>query len=118
MWRWSSASGRRGSIIRAAYSTPAGGRAMAKDPETRIERDSLGEMRVPADALWGASTQRAVENFPISGERFPRVFLRALGLIKRAAAGANAELGVLDPVLARAIAGAALEAEAGRREAR
>ena len=62
---------------------------MAKRPETRIERDSLGEMRVPADALWGASTQRAVENFPISGERFPRVFLRALGLVKRCAAGSE-----------------------------
>ena len=47
--------------------------------KTRIERDSLGEMQVPADALWGASTQRAVENFPISGERFPRVFLRRSG---------------------------------------
>lgn len=90
---------------------------MAKDAETRIERDSLGEMRVPADALWGASTQRAVENFPISGERFPRVFLRALGLIKRAAADANAELGVLDPVLARVIAEAAREVEAGRWDA-
>jgi len=90
---------------------------MAKSGETRIERDSLGEMRVPADALWGASTQRAVENFPISGERFPRVFLRALGLIKRAAAGANAELGVLDPVLARAIAEAAREVEAGQWDA-
>ena len=73
---------------------------MAKSGETRIERDSLGEVRVPADALWGASTQRAIENFPISGERFPRVFLRALGLVKRAAAGANAELGVLEPGLA------------------
>ena len=86
---------------------------MAKSGETRIERDSLGEMRVPADALWGASTQRAVENFPISGERFPRVFLRALGLVKRAASGANAELGVLEPGLARAIAEAAAEVESG-----
>ncbi len=90
---------------------------MAQRPETRIERDSLGEMRVPSDALWGASTQRAVENFPISGERFPRVFLRALGLLKRCAADANAELGVLDAVLARAIAEAAAEVESGALDA-
>ncbi len=87
---------------------------MAKSGETRIERDSLGEMRVPIDALWGASTQRAVENFPISGERFPRVFLRALGLVKRAAAGANSACGVLEPVLAGAIAEAAAEVAVGR----
>ncbi len=84
---------------------------------TRIERDSMGEMRVPADALWGASTQRAVENFPISGERFPRVFLRALGLVKRAAALANAELGVLEPDVARAIADAAAEVADGKLDA-
>ena len=65
---------------------------MAKSGETRIERDSLGEVRVPADALWGASTQRAIANFPISGERFPRIFLRALGLVKRAAALASRDL--------------------------
>ncbi len=84
---------------------------------TRIERDSMGEMRVPEDALWGASTQRAVENFPISGERFPRVFLRALGLVKRAAALANAELGVLAPDVARAIADAAAEVADGALDA-
>ena len=90
---------------------------MKERPETRTERDSLGEMRVPVDALWGASTQRAVENFPISGERFPRVFLRALGLLKRCAADANASLGVLDAVLARAIAEAAAEVESGALDA-
>jgi len=90
---------------------------MARGDKTRIERDSLGEMRVPADALWGASTQRAVENFPISGERFPRVFLRALGLLKRVAAAANAELGVLEPRLASAIGEAAAEVEAGALDA-
>ena len=90
---------------------------MPKRPETRTERDSLGEMRVPADALWGASTQRAVENFPISGERFPRVFLRALGLVKRCAADTNARLGVLDASLARAIAEAAAEVESGALDA-
>ena len=63
--------------------------------ETRTEQDSMGPMTVPAQALWGASTQRAVENFPISGYRFGRRFIRALGLIKQAAAEVNAELGVV-----------------------
>ncbi len=66
---------------------------MAED--TRIEKDSMGEMTVPGHALWGASTQRAVENFPISGYRFGRRFIRALGLIKQSAAEANAELGAV-----------------------
>ena len=61
----------------------------SKASKTRIERDSMGEMEVPADALWGASTQRAVLNFPVSGERFPRHFIQALGLIKGAAAAAT-----------------------------
>jgi len=81
--------------------------------EERIERDSMGEVRVPADAYWGASTQRAVENFPVSGLRFPRRFIRALGLIKGAAAAVNAELGLLEPRLAEAIAKAAEEVERG-----
>ena len=55
----------------------------------RIEKDSMGEMTVPGQALYGAQTQRAVENFPISNLRFPREFIRALGLIKLAAARAN-----------------------------
>src|SRR2546422_5739099 len=75
--------------------------------ETRIERDSMGEVEVPADALYGASTQRAVLNFPISGQRFPRRFIRAQALIKRAAAETNAELGLLDPEKAAAISAAA-----------
>ena len=62
----------------------------------RIERDSMGELKVPAGALWGAHTQRAVDNFPISGLRLPRAFIRALALIKQAAAAANARLGLLD----------------------
>ena len=74
---------------------------------TRVERDSMGEMDVPADALYGASTQRAVLNFPISGQRFPRRFIRALALIKRAAAETNAELGLLDAAVADAISTAA-----------
>ena len=74
---------------------------------SRIERDSMGEMPVPADARYGASTQRAVLNFPISGQRFPRRFLRALALVKLAAAETNASLELLDPAVAHAIAAAA-----------
>jgi fumarate hydratase, class II len=87
------------------------------DEATRIERDSMGEMRVPRDALWGASTQRAVENFPISGWRLPRGFIRALGLIKHAAAQANEELGLLDPALGAAIRTAADDVTAGTLDA-
>jgi len=87
------------------------------DEPTRIERDSMGEMRVPAEALWGASTQRAVENFPISGWRFPRAFVRALGLIKHAAARANEDLGLLDPARGAAIRAAASEVVAGTLDA-
>jgi fumarate hydratase class II len=68
--------------------------------ETRIEKDSMGEMTVPASAYWGASTQRAVENFPISGYRFGRRYIRALGLIKQSAAKVNRDLGKLDATLA------------------
>jgi fumarate hydratase class II len=85
--------------------------------DVRIERDSMGEMGVPADALWGASTQRAVLNFPISGERFPRRFLEALGLLKAAAAVANAALGVLDATHARVIEAAAREVASGALDA-
>ncbi|HEY5810539.1 MAG TPA: class II fumarate hydratase [Povalibacter sp.] len=82
----------------------------------RIERDSLGELKVPTDALWGPQTQRAVENFPISGLRMPRDFIRALGLIKWAAATANLELDALDPKRAGAIQKAALEVIEGRHD--
>lgn len=75
--------------------------------DTRIERDSLGEVRVPLDALYGAQTQRAVDNFPISGEVLPRAFIAALGAIKIAAAKANQELGLLASDKAEAIIGAA-----------
>ena len=85
---------------------------MAED--FRVERDSLGEVRVPANALYGAQTQRAVENFPISGQRFGRRMIQALGIVKEAAARANAELGTLDPVVAEAIAKAASEVANGR----
>ena len=73
----------------------------------RIEKDSLGEMRVPKDALYAAQTQRAVENFPISPLRFPRRFIAAMGMIKKAAAETNAELGLVDREIADAIIGAA-----------
>ena len=76
----------------------------------------MGDVRVPADALWGASTQRAVENFPISGLRFPRVFIEALGLVKWACAEANVELELLDRKLGGAIAAAAKEVAAGRHD--
>ncbi len=81
---------------------------------TRIEKDSLGEMQVPAAALYGAQTQRAVENFPISGIRFSRVFIQALGLIKHAAATVNEGLGLLDAKLADAIRQAAQEVIDGK----
>ena len=80
----------------------------------RIERDSMGEMEVPADALYGASTMRAVLNFPISDLRFPRAFIRALGLVKQAAAQVNMGLGVLDETLGNAIVAAAQEVIDGR----
>jgi fumarate hydratase class II len=75
----------------------------------RSERDSLGEVRVPEDALYGAQTQRAVDNFRISGETMPTAFLTALALLKREAARTNGELGLLPPSIARAIAAAADE---------
>jgi fumarate hydratase class II len=85
----------------------------AATPATRIERDSMGEMEVPADALYGASTQRAVLNFPISGQRMPRRFLRAFALVKQAAAETNAGLGLLDAAKASAIAAAARDVAGG-----
>jgi len=81
--------------------------------EFRIEKDTMGEMRVPSAALWGAQTQRAVENFPISGRRFPRLFLRALALIKSAAAKVNGRLGLLPAVDAAGIEAAADQVAAG-----
>ena len=83
----------------------------------RVEHDSMGELQVPADALWGAQTQRAVENFPISGRPMPRGFIRALGLIKAAAAEVNAGLGLLPKNRATAIRKAALEVADGMHDA-
>ncbi len=82
---------------------------MTASPNVRIERDSMGEMEVPADALYGASTMRAVLNFPISGQRFPRTFIRALGLIKQSAARSNMSLGLLDERIGNAVVAAAQE---------
>lgn len=92
---------------------------MPKPPpvSTRTEQDSLGPVEVPADAYYGAQTQRAIGNFPVSGERFPRPFIRALGLIKKAAAETNAELKLLEPRLAKAVAQAAGEVAEGRHDA-
>ncbi|WP_247008959.1 class II fumarate hydratase [Halorientalis litorea] len=83
------------------------------DEDYRTERDSLGEMQVPADAYWGAQTQRAVENFPISGITFGRRFVRALGVVKKGAAQANRELGLIPEDKAECIVEAAEEVIAG-----
>ena len=72
--------------------------------EYRVEKDTMGEMKVPAAALYGAQTQRAVENFPISGQPLPAEFIHALGYLKMAAAAVNLELGLLDTRRATAIA--------------
>ncbi len=82
--------------------------------EYRMEKDSMGELKVPAAALWGAQTQRAVQNFPISGMTMPAEFIRALGLIKEAAARANRELGLLDVERALAIEAAARKVSMGQ----
>ncbi|WP_445277031.1 class II fumarate hydratase [Streptomyces sp. DSM 41033] len=86
----------------------------AEDTQYRVEHDSMGEVRVPAHAKWRAQTQRAVENFPISGQRLERAQIEALARIKAAAAKVNAELKVLDPDIADAIQEAAAEVVAGR----
>ena len=82
----------------------------------RIEHDSMGEMRVPAQALWGAQTQRSLENFPIGTETMPDEIIRAFGILKKAAALANVELGVLDPTAGELIADACDELLAGELE--
>ena len=85
--------------------------------EFRIEKDSMGEMKVPASAMYGPQTQRAIENFPISGEPLPAEFVHALGLVKAAAARVNAELGTLDGAVAKAIEQAAMEVAGGQWDA-
>jgi len=90
---------------------------MTDSPDVRIERDTMGEVAVPADALWRAQTQRAVANFPISGQTVAPEVIQALARVKAAAALVNAELGVIDTDLAQAIADAAQEVAAGQHEA-
>jgi fumarate hydratase class II len=87
---------------------------MTSEQRYRIEHDTMGEIRVPAEARWGAQTQRAVENFPISGQRLEHRLIRALALIKAEAAHVNAALGVIDPGVADAVAAAAVEVSDGR----
>jgi fumarate hydratase class II len=91
--------------------TPSG-----DEPSFRIEHDSMGEVRVPSSAKWRAQTQRAVENFPISGRPIEPSLIRALALIKAAAAKVNAELGVIEPAMAEAIRAAAAEVADGRHD--
>jgi fumarate hydratase class II len=86
---------------------------MNAEPKTRIESDSMGEIAVPADRLWGAQTQRSLENFRIGGERMPAALTRAFGLLKQAAALTNVKLGKLDAQRGEAIARAAAEVAAG-----
>ena len=84
--------------------------------KTRTERDTMGEMTLPADALWGATTQRAVENFPVSGEPLPAEVIRALGMVKLAAARVNLRLGLVDPSIAGAIEAAAEQVVRGEHD--
>jgi len=100
------------------YSKPTTGGLRKEDAmstsDYRVEHDSMGALDVPASALWGAQTQRAIRNFPPSGLTMPRAFIRALGLIKQAAAAANQELGAMPADLAAAIQDAAADVAEGR----
>ena len=80
----------------------------------RIEKDTMGEMKVPQEKYWGAQTQRSLENFKIGDEHFPREFIRAYGLIKQVAAEVNSDIGVLDEKLAVTISEAAQEVIEGK----
>src|SRR6185436_16491276 len=82
----------------------------------RVERDTFGPIDVPADRLWGAQTQRSLQNFRISGERMPRALIHALALVKKAAALVNVDLGLLDAHKAEAIVKAAEEVLDGRHD--
>src|ERR1700689_3596547 len=83
----------------------------------RVEKDSMGEIQVPADRYWGAQTQRSLEHFKIGGDRFPREMIRALGGLKKSAAKANQTLGLLDERKSRAIQQAADEVINGKLDA-
>src|SRR2546421_11525251 len=95
----------------------ASARSAGMTTSFRVERDSMGEIKVPADALWGAHTQRAVQNFPVSGLTMPRPFIGALGLVKQAAARVNRDLKLLEPKVAQAVEAAAAEVAAGAHDA-
>ena len=112
-----SASGRTPKNDAASASHKRGSRAATSGAPYRLEQDSMGTLRVPIDALWGAQTQRAIDNFPISGLAMPRGMIRALGLIKATAAEVNASLGELPKSLAVAIMAAAHEVERGDHDA-
>src|SRR3954469_12388095 len=86
------------------------------NPDCRIETDSMGQVEVPKNALYGAQTQRAYQNFPVSGLRLPRRVIRALALVKKAAAEVNRDSGKLEPKLADAIIKAAHEVAAGQHD--
>ena len=88
--------------------------AYAQEPATRIESDTFGPIEVPADRYWGAQTQRSLGNFKIGGERMPIPLVRALGLVKQAAALVNKDLGQLEPRVADAIAASAAEVVQGK----
>ncbi len=96
-------SGQSTASSRSARNGKASAGTRATAAATRIERDTMGELRVPAQAYYGVQTARAIENFPVSGLRFPRAFIRALGLIKSGAAIVNHSLGLLDKARADAI---------------
>ena len=93
------------------------GKTLTPTSTTRVERDTMGELAVPATAYYGVQTARAIENFPISSLRFPRAMIRAMGLIKRAAATVNQSLGLLDKKPADAINQAATEVVEGKLDA-
>src|SRR5690625_2144364 len=98
------------------YVLPPSKKLLESTMSFRIERDSMGEVQVPEDALYGAQTQRAADNFPISGVRFSRRFIEAVGAVKRAAAVANHSLGLLDENKRDAIDQAADEVIEGRHD--
>ena len=104
-------------MSRETWPGPAADVQFMDEPPSRIVHDSLGEVAIPADALWGPQTQRAVDNFGQAGEAMPAELIHALGLVKWAAALANGALGELQPDLAGAIAAAALEVAAGVHDA-
>ena len=110
-------SGQSTASSRSARNGKASAGTRATAAATRIERDTMGELRVPAQAYYGVQTARAIENFPVSGLRFPRAFIRALGLIKSGAAIVNHSLGLLDKARADAIKRAGEEVIQGRWDA-